>query len=745
MLLVSAEGASAADIQWNGGFNDSWHQEFNWDFFGSPFSIRRVPTNSDTATLATPANDVVRLYGDTAMINGLTVQNRIDLLTNGFRLLVDDGGAATTLLSGNALLRVDPASGGLGFHTDNLRINNAQLEVAGGGVQVDGLTDLVNDAVFAVTGATGSADFGGDVIVRDNARMTLVRTANRALTYSFAPDSSLTVQSSGEVEFVHPVGAGPAIEIGPGQHWKLEGSGTLRARGDLTVDGGAFTIESFGQFLLDEERTFSAINDARITFDAIELIAGNQTFSVASGADVTGTGGFHVGHLFSGGELTVDGPGTTVDLNTMLIGYPSPESSVISLVTLSNAASAKFGTLEIGNLTSPGSYTRARFDVETSASVEFDGVLRLGTAVGTSASFGDLFVTTGGTLTQTNSTGNSSVIGTSAAGRGRLFVSQGGQFVALDGDIVVAATGMIDVQGGTAAGVVSLNGDLMVAGQILIQATSGSASDPGGILRVAGPVVIDVGTIELRRGLLAADSIAFANGGALTLVSGTLSVDVFHSSLTLPDDCTLAPGESAGSTSILGSYTQQGGATLAVEIGGTGMGTQHDLVNVTGSAVIDGLLELSLIDDFAPAPDDTFIIFNAASLLGVFDNVANGQRLDATDGGGSFRVNYGLGSAFAPNQIVLSHFEPALLGDFDNDGDVDSDDLAVWTASYGVDDRADADNDGDSDGADFLAWQQHLGSGAPAIRVSAAVPEPATVVLLTLAAAGWRLRRRRAE
>jgi hypothetical protein len=45
---------------------------------------------------------------------------------------------------------------------------------------------------------------------------------------------------------------------------------------------------------------------------------------------------------------------------------------------------------------------------------------------------------------------------------------------------------------------------------------------------------------------------------------------------------------------------------------------------------------------------------------------------------------------------------------FDGDIDVDSEDLAIWSASYGIDAAADADGDGDSDGMDFLAWQRNF-------------------------------------
>jgi hypothetical protein len=45
-------------------------------------------------------------------------------------------------------------------------------------------------------------------------------------------------------------------------------------------------------------------------------------------------------------------------------------------------------------------------------------------------------------------------------------------------------------------------------------------------------------------------------------------------------------------------------------------------------------------------------------IAGSFTNVANGQRLNTRDGGGSFVVNYGTSSALDPSGVILSGFQP---------------------------------------------------------------------------------------
>jgi hypothetical protein len=81
---------------------------------------------------------------------------------------------------------------------------------------------------------------------------------------------------------------------------------------------------------------------------------------------------------------------------------------------------------------------------------------------------------------------------------------------------------------------------------------------------------------------------------------------------------------------------------------------------------------------------------------------------------------------------VVTDDSPVLTADFDNDLDVDADDLAEWRAAYALTDVGDADADGDSDGADFLAWQQQLGLTAARAAITS-VPEPSALALVCIA------------
>jgi hypothetical protein len=89
--------------------------------------------------------------------------------------------------------------------------------------------------------------------------------------------------------------------------------------------------------------------------------------------------------------------------------------------------------------------------------------------------------------------------------------------------------------------------------------------------------------------------------------------------------------------------------------------------------------------------------------------VPYGTVLTATVGG----PNYPLGGP------------PPIPGDFDEDGDVDADDLNnEWMPRFAL---------GELDGSDFLVWQQNLGTGVappPLSGPATAVPEPGAISLL---------------
>jgi hypothetical protein len=145
------------------------------------------------------------------------------------------------------------------------------------------------------------------------------------------------------------------------------------------------------------------------------------------------------------------------------------------------------------------------------------------------------------------------------------------------------------------------------------------------------------------------------NGSKQTLKgNGTIQID---SGSTLTNNGLITPGLSAGTLNFSGDLQLGFPSNLSFEIGGTNQGTDFDLLHKidNGTFTLNGKLTVTLTNGFTPVPSDAFAIITTQSMLaGAFTNVANGGRLNTSDGSGSFVVNY------SGNNVVLSSFGPAL-------------------------------------------------------------------------------------
>jgi hypothetical protein len=84
---------------------------------------------------------------------------------------------------------------------------------------------------------------------------------------------------------------------------------------------------------------------------------------------------------------------------------------------------------------------------------------------------------------------------------------------------------------------------------------------------------------------------------------------------------TMAPGDTAGLFTIDGTYTQSSSGTLLVQLMGLVAGTQYDVLDVHGSAALEGTLDVSLFGGFDPTFDAFFDILLANDISGTFDTV----------------------------------------------------------------------------------------------------------------------------
>ena len=119
-----------------------------------------------------------------------------------------------------------------------------------------------------------------------------------------------------------------------------------------------------------------------------------------------------------------------------------------------------------------------------------------------------------------------------------------------------------------------------VASGANLQASSGRFSTSTVAVDAGGQFNLSGGSTDLAL-------IDLSSGGSFNFTGGTLHATTIQGSV-VNQGGELSPGSSPGSTAITGSYTQQAGAKLDIEIGGLVAGTDVDSVSVTGNATLGG-------------------------------------------------------------------------------------------------------------------------------------------------------------
>jgi len=92
------------------------------------------------------------------------------------------------------------------------------------------------------------------------------------------------------------------------------------------------------------------------------------------------------------------------------------------------------------------------------------------------------------------------------------------------------------------------------------------------------------------------------------VISGTDPVD---GDLIIGPGQTHSPGNSPGQQTVSGDYVLDG--IFEAELGGTEAGTEYDQIVADGAAILNGTIDVRLIDDFMPETADIFDIIIASS------------------------------------------------------------------------------------------------------------------------------------
>ncbi|MFQ3670015.1 MAG: autotransporter domain-containing protein [Verrucomicrobiia bacterium] len=173
-------------------------------------------------------------------------------------------------------------------------------------------------------------------------------------------------------------------------------------------------------------------------------------------------------------------------------------------------------------------------------------------------------------------------------------------------NIATAAT--LQIGSGTFSGSISDSG--ISGGELSLRKTGPGTLTLTGNNTYLGTTQVDGGTLTIN-GSLASPSVTIGPGATLS-GSGTLLGNVN----VLPGGI-LSPGTSPGILTV-GTLTLSPGSLTLFEINGLNPGTQHDQIQVTGNASLDGTAQILFGGGFTPADGDTFTLLQATSITGQF-------------------------------------------------------------------------------------------------------------------------------
>jgi hypothetical protein len=378
---------------------------------------------------------------------------------------------------------------------------------------------------------------------------------------------------------------------------------TIRGAGQLLVDSGA--MSNAGTIIADQSNSLTIDPNATGFTNTGTLEAMNGGTLILQSGGFTNTNGI-VQALDTSMVRVIAATISDGTLNTSGSGSISIESgSVLADVTNNGALVLPTGqTATItGTLTNTGTFSMNAAGNNTD----------LGCAAATLAGSGTLLLSndprnrifTGNTQC-TNGTNHK------IRGAGQLLVDSGGMLN--QGTITADQSNALFIDPNA----------LGFTNQGVLRATAiGGMGIGPGPFTTSGTVVVDAGSSLTRSG-------PYTQTAGKTTVNGTLNatelVDIQGGILdgagTVAANVSNAgqvdPGTSPGLLTITGAYAQSATGALNFEIGGPTVGTDYDRLAISGAATLDGTVNISLVNNFAPTLGSMFTVMTFASHVNDF-------------------------------------------------------------------------------------------------------------------------------
>lgn len=455
---------------------------------------------------------------------------------------------------------------GANTYSGGTTINAGTIALLGkGSLSSSGSIVTSDNASFDISGMTAASQTigdlsgtGGSVVLGE--KILITETSNDA-SYSgvISGTGGLIKQGSGVLSLrsENIYTGGTTINAG---RIALLGTGSISVTGSLAInDTGCFDISQVTDTVRDV-----MISDLNGTGGIVLL--GEKTLVVISNHDanyagvINGKGGFG---KYGSGTLTLTGASSYT-------GGTFINAGVLALSGDGSLAST--GSIDISGI---------------SAGFDISGITASSQTIGDLAGIGGS-VFLGGKKLIVGSSNNTSYSGVISGGvgdnrySGGTFVHEGtlqGTTVSLQGDIVNNASVVLfeETNSGVYSGTLSGSGNLIKQGAGFIEFLNDSSA-------FAGNITINQGGLTIKGNL----------GGLCNVLpntwvagNGTLGSDAINHGVV--NQGSVQPGESIGTLTVNGNYTQAASGELVIEINES---RATDLLQVTGAATLDGVLHI---------------------------------------------------------------------------------------------------------------------------------------------------------
>jgi len=492
--------------------------------------------------------------------------------------------------------------------------NTGTMTLAGSAAkEIDGT--LFHNAGTMIQTGTGNLQFNG----------MMTNDANG--TYDIRSDAGMG--SNGEIDnygtFKKSAGTGISSLFAPGGspnnfNFSLRGgtvecdSGTLQLGRNYPNTTGATFIVAAGAVI--DLNTSGIFGEYAGTYGGTGAgavqINGGQIQSATPGATFN-----FAGNLFqwNGGTIVAGQPFTNAGTMTLA----GPDTKQISGTMFHNAGTmiqTGTGNLQPSFMTNDASGT---YDIRSDAAIlggQFEnfGTFKKSAGTGTSS----MSVNGSPDNTYFDILGGTVEVDSGTLMLGRSFASTGGTFMVAAGAVLDLNSGGIFGQysgtyNGTGAGTLR-----MTAGQIAIVSPGATFNFQGDLFQWSGgninlnAVLDNKGTITIA-GNVGINGSGFVNHGTIK-GNGSIAGSITNNGI-------ISPGLSPGKLTLNGNYTQASTGILNLEIGGSTPVTEYDQFAVSGSAALDGALNLTLINGYRPKVGDVFQIISFGSFTGQFATI----------------------------------------------------------------------------------------------------------------------------